>query len=190
MFVAFPIGNLTSDQCITLASQLAFRNHFVDVARIPLMNIKLFHKTLEADIHDACFADTLMIKHNLEHAITLMSDSSNILGAHIGVLTNLLYATINTDFETSFIISLSHFLQTSYSLLQHIFDVVTRSPNSSDNTGFDTTVISKNKGTCYQIQCILEFLRQSLAFAPDSKLPRIFDEIDLVINMITDAPFN
>lgn len=193
MFVAFPAGNLTSDQCITLASQIAFRNHFNDIVRIPLMNIKLFHRTLEADIHSSCFADTLMIKHNLERTIALMSDSydsDNILGTHIGVLTNLLYATINTDFETSFIISLSHFLQTSYSLLQHIFDVVTRSPNSNDQSGFDTNIISKNKGTCYQIQCILEFLRQSLAFAPDSKLPAIFDEMDLVINLITDAPFN
>lgn len=196
MFVAFPAGNLTTDQCITLASQIAFRNRLADIARTPLMNIKLFHKTLEADIHTSCFASSLIIKRNLERAVTAMTDayepkdSDNILGVHIGVLTNLLYATINNDFESRFIISLGHFLQCASDLLQHIFDVVTNSPNSSDATGFDTSIITKNKGTCYQIQCILEFLRQSLAFSPESKLLSIFDEMDLVIDIITDAPFN
>lgn len=175
-----------------------FRDDFRKLARVPIMDIKLFHKSLENDVHNSCFNDTTVVKYNLERAVVNITTiiainepnvASNILGEHIDVMTNLLQATVNTDYEASFIISLGHFLQKTSDRLQHIFNVVTHPSNTNDDTDYDTTIVTSNKPACLQIMHVINFLRSSIMFNPASKLYAVFNNIELVVDLIDAAPF-
>lgn len=194
MIFAFPAADMTDDQCISLSNQISFRNKFNDIARVPLMNIKLIFKTLDRSIHDACFVETEVMKHNVERTVELMAterisdNSANVLAKHYCVMSNLLHATINNDYEHHCIASISNFLQNTSQILQSIFICVTKS--SENNRVFDPSIITKNKGTCRQIRHLIQFLRESIMFEPGNKVSESFTEIITVLDLIIEAPFN
>lgn len=195
MFIAFPIprdnaGNIND----TMTKLVYYRERIRNEARLPLMDMKLY-KDCEDDIAAACFSNTISIKYSMEKTISRMSSHRNnhyhddVLAKHCGVMSNLLYATVNNDYTNHFVVSLNFFFQDVYDTLHAFYELITASTDPSD-CGYEISDVLECMQTCIMFDHILTFLYTTLQFSDDSRLHKHLLDIEKVINIITDDPMD
>ena len=193
MFIAFPVptdGNGNADDMLT--KLIYYRERLRNEARIPLMDMALY-TDCEDDIASTCFADTVSIKYAMEKAIYRMASHRNeyyiddVLSKHCGVMSNLMYATVNNDYVNHFVTSLNYFFQYVYDSLKAIYDTVTRSRLNTE-CGFKPSDVLECIQSCIMFDHIITFLYSTLQFPDNSKLYLHLLNIERVIDLITDDP--